>query len=196
MLNAALREELLAMRAEDLRVREELAQSGELGGSYVPRMEGVHVRNAQRLKEIIDESGWPDEQLVGEDGAEAAWFIAQHAIGFPDFQRMCLAWLQRSADEARVRRWHAAYLEDRVAMYEGRPQRYGTQWVDDAVDGRTRPWKLADPERVNELRAEAGLSPMPPIPGRGPELPSEQQQAIVENQRWWEDWLSGKGWRK
>jgi hypothetical protein len=195
MLNAALREELIAMRAEDLRVRQELVQSGELGGSYVPRMEAVHNRNAQRLKEIIDESGWPDEQAVGEDGAKAAWFIAQHAIGFPNFQRMCLALLQRSADEGGVPRWHAAYLEDRVAMYEGRPQRYGTQWLDDPVDGRIRPWKLADPERVNELRAEAGLEPMAPLPERGPELPSEQQQAILDNQRWWEDWLISKGWR-
>jgi hypothetical protein len=99
MLNAALREELIAIRAEDLRVRQELAQSGELGGSYVRRMDAVHIRNAQRLKEIIDESGWPDEQLVGEEGAKAAWFIAQHAIGFPNLQRMCLALLQRSADD-------------------------------------------------------------------------------------------------
>jgi hypothetical protein len=195
MLNAALGEELIAMRAEDLRVRQELAQSGELGGSYVPRMEAVHIRNAQRLKEIIDESGWPDEQVVGEDGTKAAWFIAQHAIGFPNFQRMCLGLLQRSADEGRVPRWHVAYLEDRVAMYEGHSQRYGTQWLDDAVDGRIRPWKLADPERVNELRAEAGLEPMPPIPERGPELSPEQQQAILEDQRWWEAWLISKGWR-
>ena len=105
-LNAALREELIAMRAEDLRVRQELAQYGELGGSYVPRMEAVHIRNAQRLEEIIDESGWPDERVVGEDGAKAAWFIAQHAIGLPNFQRKCLALLQHSAKEGRVPRWH------------------------------------------------------------------------------------------
>jgi hypothetical protein len=36
---------------------------------------------------------------------------------------------------------------------------------------------------------------MHPIPERGPELPLEQQQAIRENQRWWEDWLASKGWR-
>lgn len=72
MLNDALREELIAMRTEDLRVRRELADSGELGGRYVPRMEAVHIRNAERLREIIKECGWPDEQAVGEDGAKAA----------------------------------------------------------------------------------------------------------------------------
>lgn len=195
MLNDALRDELVAMRSEDLRVRQELVESGELGGSYVPRMEAVHVRNAERLKEIINECGWPDEQIVGEAGAKAAWFIVQHAIGFPDLQRECLALLQHSADEGRIPLWHAAYLEDRIAMQEGRPQRYGTQWLDDPIDGRIRPWKLAEPERVNELRAEAGLGPMHPIPERGPELSPEQQQAIYENQRWWENWLASKGWR-
>ena len=30
----------------------------------------------------------------------------------------------------------AAYLEDRIAMYERRPQRFGTQWLDDTRDGR------------------------------------------------------------
>ena len=77
----------------------------------------------------------------------------------------------------------------------GRPQHYGTQWLEDPIDGRIRPWKLAAPERVNELRAEAGLEPMHPIPERGPALSPEQQQEIYENQRWWENWLVSKGWR-
>jgi hypothetical protein len=34
------------MRAEDARVRQELPESGELGGAYVPQMEAVHIRNA------------------------------------------------------------------------------------------------------------------------------------------------------
>ena len=46
---------------------------------------------------------------------------------------------------------------------------------------------------MNELRAEAGLEPMHPIPERGPALSPEQQQEIYENQRWWENWLVSKG---
>ena len=72
-------------------------------------------------------------------------------------------------------------------MEEGRPQRYGTQSLDEPVDGRIRSWKLAGPERMNELRAEAGLEPMHPIPERSPELSPERQQAICEHQRWWEN---------
>jgi hypothetical protein len=195
MLNNSLREELIAMRAEDLQVRQELVDSGDLGRTYVPRMEAVHVKNADRLRQIVNEYGWPDEKTVGEDGAKATWFIVQHAIGFPDLQRRCLHLMQRCVEEGRLPRWQLAYLEDRIAMQEGRPQRYGTQWLDDPLDGRTRPWKLAEPGRVDELRAAAGLDPMHSIPERGPELPLEQQEAIRGNQRWWEDWLASKGWR-
>jgi hypothetical protein len=195
MWNAALRLELMAMRAEDLRVRQELIDSGELGGSYIPRMEAVHVRNAELIRNPINLHGWPDEETVGRDGAEAAWLIVQHAIGNPQFQRECLLLLRDSASQNRIPPWHVAYLEDRIAMYEGRPQRYGTQWLDDPVDGRTRPWKLADAERVNQTRAEVGLGPMHPIPERGPELSSDQRQAIEGNQRWWDEWLVSKGWR-
>lgn len=71
MINEELRCELVAMRAEDLRVREELLASGELGGTYVPRMEDVHKKNAARLRELIKLHGWPTEEVAGKDGAEA-----------------------------------------------------------------------------------------------------------------------------
>ena len=71
------------MREEDLRVRNQLMEAGELGGPYVPRMEAVHVRNAARLRELIAVHGWPAEDIAGEDGAKAAWFIVQHSVGEP-----------------------------------------------------------------------------------------------------------------
>lgn len=183
------------MRDEDLRVRQELLDSGELGGAYVPRMEAVHIKNAARLRTLIAAYGWPGEDIAGNDGAEAAWLIAQHAVGEPEFQRHVLTLLQASVAQRRTPAWHAAYLEDRIAMYEGRAQRYGSQWIDDLRDGRARPWTLADPERVNELRASVGLAPLPAIPGLGPDISTEQRRQIEENQRWWNDWLKSKGWR-
>jgi hypothetical protein len=194
MINEMLRGELIAMRAEDFEVRAELAAADELGGPYVPRMEAIHLKNAARLRELIDRHGWPDEDIAGKDGAEAAWLIAQHAIGEPEFQRKALRWMRESAGQGRIPAWHAAYLEDRIAMCEGRPQRFGTQWLDDPRDGRIRPWKLADIERVNELRAGVGLPDLRPIPEPGLDLPAPQQEEIRENDRWWQEWRVRKGW--
>ena len=194
MLNDALRAELLAMREEDLRVRDELVESGELGGHYVPRMEAIHVKNAARLRALISAYGWPGEDMAGKDGAEAAWLIVQHSVGEPEFQKHALTLLNAAAAEHRAPLWHAAYLEDRIAMHENRPQRFGSQWIDDPRDGQTRPWTLADPEHVNDLRASVGLRPLHPIPERGPDLPADQREILEENYRWWQEWLKSKGW--
>lgn len=144
-MNEALRAELIEMKDHDFRVRQRLLDEGKLGGFYVPEMEAVHRQNAARLREVIAEYGWPHEEIAGEDGAKAAWLIAQHAIGEPDFQRQSLQHLQRHTAEGKLPAWHAAYLEDRIAVQEGRPQRYGTQWVDDIRDGLARPFPLEIP---------------------------------------------------
>ena len=77
MINEDLSRETVALRAEDVRVRQELLASGELGGSYAPRMEAVRVNNAARLRDLIAKHGRLAEDIAGKDGAEAAWFIAQ-----------------------------------------------------------------------------------------------------------------------
>jgi hypothetical protein len=62
-------------------------------------MEAVHHHNAYRLEEIIEECGWPGRSLVGEDGAAAAWLIAQHAIRLPALQRRSLTLLKEAAEK-------------------------------------------------------------------------------------------------
>ncbi len=65
-MDESLREELLAMVAEDHCVRAKLVAEGTLYDGYHPRMQAVHERNARRLVEIIER---PGRTLVGEDGA-------------------------------------------------------------------------------------------------------------------------------
>lgn len=195
VLIEALRRELLRLRAEDHRVREELLTANELGGPYHPRMEAVHVQNAARLRELIAQYGWPAEDLAGEVGAEAAWLIAQHSVGEPAFMKQALELVRACAAKQRCPAWHAAYLEDRIALQQGRPQRFGTQWIDDPCDGLTRPWTLADPEHVNELRGSVGLKPLSPIRPPGPDLSKKEREEKEATQKWWLDWLVSRGWR-
>ena len=138
-----LRDELLSMEKEDQRVRDELARDGSLFEGYHPQMERVHHRNATRLREILDEVGWPGSELVGDEGARAAWLITQHAIGEPSFQRYCLELLQEAASRGGVPRWQPAMLEDRIRMFEGKKQLYGTQLEADEY-GNPQPYPIED----------------------------------------------------
>jgi hypothetical protein len=155
VIDETLRQRLTGMAERDFATRERLAADGTLFNGYHPEMRAVHEENAAALGELLDPHGWPHAALAGEDGAEAAWLIAQHAISLPTFQRRCLTALQA----APVPAWQAAYLEDRIRSFEGRPQLYGTQhdWDD---DGMMSPKRIEDPEGVDERRASVGLPPL------------------------------------
>ncbi|MGY1713488.1 DUF6624 domain-containing protein [Geodermatophilus sp. SYSU D01106] len=142
----ALRAELLAMLERD--------QSGRTGG---PDPEGDAART-ERLAQILDEHGWPGRDLVGEDGAEAAWAIAQHSDLDPAFQQRALELLRAAVDEGRASPGDLAYLTDRVAANTGQPQTYGTQ-VSCTPEGPEPAVPLADEAAVEQLRADAGLDP-------------------------------------
>jgi hypothetical protein len=103
MLNDALREELLAMRAEDLRVRQELVDSGELGGPYVPRMEAVHIKNAERLRELIILHGWPDEQTVGRTEQKPRGSLPSMQSATPHFRKSACSFCKLPQNKAGFR---------------------------------------------------------------------------------------------
>jgi hypothetical protein len=142
-----LRQELLDMQEAD---------QGDRTGA--PVEEWDDDARTSRLAEIIDEHGWPTRSLVGDDGATAAWLIAQHSDLDVEFQERALELLRQAVDDGEADPTELAYLEDRVALNRGRPQTYGTQIA--CVDGRAEPAELADPDRVEELREEVGLQPL------------------------------------
>ena len=176
---------LIAMAELDLKVCDELATSGALYEGYDPRMAAIHENNALRLQAIIAQIGWPTEFLVGERAAKAAWLIAQHAISQPEFQRSCLKLLAEAAREHMVPLWQPAMLEDRIRMFEDRPQLYGTQLKPDA-HGNMRPYEIEDPERVDERRFAVGLEPLAVILARAkPQpLPADRERFERDYQKW------------
>jgi uncharacterized protein DUF6624 len=198
-MNAALREELLALEAEDIRVRAQLLEEGLLGDGYQPRMREVHERNAARLKEIVAAHGWPRRSIVGADGSHAAWRIVQHAIGDPDFQRSCVAPIEKAIADGEAPLAQLAFLVDRIRFFEGRPQLYGTQFDWDE-NGEMNPWPIEDAEHVDERRAAAGLNTIAERTQQIRELAAREGDAApedrAEHKRKSEAWLREVGWRK
>ena len=193
MIDDVLAAELIGLAAEDQRVRSELAADGSLFDGYHPRMEAVHRHNAARLAEIIARVGWPGDDIVGAEGSAAAWLIAQHAIGEPDFQRSCLAALERAAERGAVPAWQPAMLDDRIRVFEGRLQRYGTQ-LEVGADGSLAPHPIEDADGVEARRARVGLEPLAERLAKAGRVPPPADRA--EFQRGYERWLRETGWRR
>ena len=157
-MDESLEKGLLDMEARGQALRAQLSAAGELTERHHQRLEELNRANASRLRQIIAVFGWPGTSLVGEKGAQAAWRIAMHAVAEPDFMRQCRDLIDAASERQDVPRWQFAILDDRIRVYEGRPQRYGTQ-LRHGPQG-LEPHPIEDESRVNSMRMQAGLPPL------------------------------------
>jgi hypothetical protein len=140
------------------RVRTHRLTAAPLGGrsGFIPELNRVIEENSRWLGETVDRYGWPDSDVVGKDGAHAAWFLAQHADQHPEVQRRCLALLQVAVSAGKAERRDLAMLSDRVRVNSGDPQLFGTHWRYDGAD-----WvpmaAIVEPEDVDSRRRAMGL---------------------------------------
>jgi len=185
-MNEELRAELIQMDDYDQAVRAELAADGSLFDGYHPTMAAVHDANAARLRAIIATHGWPTERLVGVDGAKAAHRIAQHSINHPDFMRECRRLLDETSARGEVPRWQFAYIDDRIRVFEGLPQRYGTQWR--GGPHGLEPYPIEDPDYVDERRAAVELPSLAELRASAPRerpLDAEAARRLEEKELAW-----------
>jgi hypothetical protein len=119
----------------------------------------VDADNTAWLKQVIARHGWPGIALVGEQGADEAWLLAQHADRDPDFQREALGLLQKAVEAGDALPRHLAYLTDRVLVAAGEPQVYGTQYTNDPDGGDLHPHPVTDAAQLDARRASIGLEP-------------------------------------
>lgn len=190
---------LIAAARRDLETRARLAASEALFEGYHPEMEAVHCENAALLGRAVDTlGGWPVRSKFGDDGAGAAFLIAQHAISLPAFQRRALTLLLDAVERGEINPVDVAYLADRIAVFEGRAQVFGTQFDWDAA-GLLSPAETAEPERVDERRASVGLGPLADAVAemRARSISEGQRvpEDLAERRAEFEIWARRVGWR-
>ena len=150
-------ERIIELKNADLELRDRLVQNGQLGKGYNQEMKKLHNRNAEILYEIIDTIGYPTIDKVGKEANEAAWLIIQHAIGQPAFMKKCVKLLENAVNENKATARNLAYLTDRIAVFESKPQLYGTQFDWDK-NGELSPNLFDDSTKVNQRRKSIGLN--------------------------------------
>ena len=163
--DAGLRDELVAALQAELALEAGLRASGALRPQQAPIEHPDFARlseqHAARVWDLLDDlEFWPGRRVCGPDGAEAAWRIVMHAQRDLDLQRRAVEHLEIAVDFGDAEAFQLATLEDRIAMAEGRPQRYGTQLVPTADGRRLEPWPIDEPTGVDGRRARVGLGPL------------------------------------
>ena len=126
---------------------------------YKKEMKRIDSINQRYLVKVLDTHGWIHRDSIGKKAARAMFLIIQHSepetLGkyFPMFKAM--------ADKGGASKTQACLMEDRLLMWNGKKQIYGTQASSNVRSddmGKVVIWPIENPEEVNELRKAIGFS--------------------------------------
>jgi hypothetical protein len=119
----------------------------------------VDAENTREMWKLLSGRGWFRQSEVGDRTASLAFDVVQHSDDLK-LQEGVLAKMEPLLTDHEVRGEDYALLYDRVALQEGRPQRYGTQGTHCENGKYAVPPDVEDPARLDQRRAQMGMEPM------------------------------------
>ena len=152
--DSSLKAALLEARVKDQRFRGP-------GADYT-KQRPLDIENQEFLRRVIKEHGWPNEDMVGYDGANAAFLIAQHSDNDPDFQRECMTHIQQAYYSQKIDPSSYAYIIDRTRVNMAKPQLFGTQFEETYEKGEFD-LKLKPVEDIEYLDARRKVFRLRPV---------------------------------
>ncbi len=151
----SLRQVLEEIFDTDQGIRSKLgAAKGDELNKLVGQMLQIDSVNQIQIKAILQQHGWLSRSKVGEKAADAIFFVVQHS-NIP-LMKQYLPSLQKLARQKEASPIHAAMMEDRLLMWEGKKQIYGTQGYS-TTTRKPFIWPIQNPAKVNELRKKVGF---------------------------------------
>lgn len=156
-------EELREMVALDEQLVRESTDFHTPTPAELARVSEIDRSHAKRLAEIVAVHGWPTRGLVGAEAAQGAFVVVQHAGHDPEFQNQCLALMVDQVEQGELPSAYVALLTDRIRLFAGQPQVFGTQMTfAESADGFFRCSPAApidDPANLDARRELMGLPP-------------------------------------
>ena len=155
----AIRQELHRIYQRDQQIRTSIMAMGMDSPTAAPLFQQMHVTdsvNQGYVRQLLTTTGWPARSQVGDTAARTVYLVVQHAGRATIAQH--LPALRRLVRQGEAQATDAATMEDRLRMFSGKKQRYGTQaanWV--RKDGTQVVWPVQHPARVNRDRQRVGF---------------------------------------
>ena len=119
-------------------------------------MQRVDKLNQEQICKILDSRGFVGSDKVG-NAVGTFWAVIQHSD--VNIQKKYLPLFREAAQRGDIAKESVAMMEDRINMFEGKPQRYGSQIEEDEF-GNSRLYQLLDESKVDEWRSEMGMEPL------------------------------------
>ncbi len=131
--------------------------SPEASKVHSMKMMAVDSVNQTKVFPIIEQYGWLPKSKVGEKAASAMFYVVQHS-SLETIEKY-LPQMEALAKQGEASATDAARMRDRLLMFQGKKQIYGTQaasWV--RPEGGQVIWPIEDVENVNKRRKEIGFT--------------------------------------
>ena len=119
--------------------------------SLTREMQRIDSINQEAICNILDTRGFVGSDKVG-NACAVFWLVIQHAP--LELQKKYFPLFEQASRRGDISLENIAMMDDRIAMFEGRPQRYGSQ----IVDGKL--YQLLDPDKVDQWRHEMNMPPL------------------------------------
>lgn len=138
---------------QGLRTKEEI--------DYWNLQRGLDSLNMVKVENIIRCFGYPGKDMVGDELKSVAAMVIIHN---PKGQEKYLDMLWDEAENENVKKAEIAILHDRILMFKGAPQIYGTAMKYDTVGfdasglaiTRLKVWKINDFKNLDKRREQVG----------------------------------------
>lgn len=135
-----------------------LEQFVEKGWEIVSEQDSLNIKE---ISKIIELYGYPGKSLVGKPTNTAAWSVIQHSNQIEKYFPL----IEKAGIENEIPMTLVAMMEDRMLMYKGLKQKYGTQASGrEVIDPNTKEirwesfiWPIESPSEVNDLRKSVGF---------------------------------------
>lgn len=187
---------LIVAAERDKNLYQELFKAGSFNSPvYNPLMRQCHEENAALLENFIANYGWPFPEVYGQEAHEAAWLIAIHAISKPHFIKQIAAILKVAWQEGKLHGKYYAHFYDRIELYEGREQLYGTHLFESPIGWQAK--YLHDPATINERRAIMDLPPLEEWiqeATAGSSGMTDKSEELYKQE--FDQWCKNLGWRR
>lgn len=140
-----------AIRYEFLKEYNNASRNQAVIDSLITEMQRIDNINQTAISEILDTKGFAGSDKVG-DACAVFWLIIQHSP--VEMQKRYFPLFEEAAIRGDLSKENVAMMDDRIALFEGRPQKYGSQ----IVEGKLH--TLLDPTKVDQWRREVGMPPL------------------------------------
>jgi hypothetical protein len=166
-LDKQLVEKLKLVREDDqkyrniydaLRKRRDTADMALEEQALIRLMKYKDSANLIIVSRILDAHGWLGPDRAGFLGTQTLFLVIQHSR--LEIQEKYLPMLKQAVKEGKALARDLAFLEDRVALRQGKKQLYGSQLWLDRSDGKRYVQPVEDPENLDKRRAAVWLEPM------------------------------------